>query len=327
MDKDKLLEKARHCIQLEIEAVQATADTLDQSFVDVIKDIEATVTQQKKIIFSGVGKNAAICQKLMGTFNSTGVPACFLDPNQALHGDIGVLTEGDLVFLLSNSGETEELLKLLPTIKRLGANVVGITADPRSQLAQEANRTLVYQVPEEACPLNLAPTSSTAAALALGDALAMVYLEIRGFTREDFAKLHPAGSLGKTLLLRVNNIMRSGDKFATAPDTITVQEALIRITRAKCGAIALVNPQDGCLSGVFTDGDFRRCTLEGNDFIKETIDQFMHRNPWTVRSDSLAIDALKIFEESKVDELIVIDSTNRPIGLIDLQDFPKLKLI
>ena len=327
MDTTTLLSKARYCLQLEIKAIQATATDLDESFVDVIRDIEATVTHQKKIIFSGVGKNAAICQKLVGTFNSTGVPACLLHPSQALHGDIGVLTEKDLVFLISNSGETEELLHLLPIIKRQGGRIVAITAAPGSQLAIEADRVLIYRVPEEACPLNLAPTASTAAALALGDALAMVYLEIRGFTREDFAKLHPAGSLGKTLLLRVKNIMRSGVKFATAPETVTVQEALILITKAKCGAIALVSPQDGCLSGIFTDGEFRRCTLKGNNFIQEPVAKFMNRNPLTIQEESLAIEALKVFEKSKVDDLIVINDKNHPVGLIDAQDLPKLKLI
>lgn len=326
MNTHEILSKARYYIQLEIDAIQATANILGQSFVDVIKDIEVTARHQKKIIFSGVGKNAAICQKLIGTFNSTGVPACFLDTNQALHGDLGILTEKDLVFLLSNSGSTEELLLLIPPIKRMGGHIVAITAQPDSELAVKADRALIYHVPEEACPLNLAPTASTAAALALGDALAMVYLEIRGFTREDFANLHPAGTLGKTLL-NVNAIMRSGDKFATAPDTITVQEALLLITKAKCGSIALVSSEDGCLSGIFTDGDFRRCTLEEKQFMHEPVAKFMSRNPWTIKTGSLAIDALKVFEQSKGDDLIVVDLENHPIGIIDIQDLPIFKLI
>ncbi len=327
MDTATLLAKARKCLMLESSAIQDTATALDKSFVHVIEDIETTVASDNKIIFSGVGKNSPICQKLVGTFNSTGVPACSLDPTQALHGDLGVLVAKDLVFLLSNSGETEELIQLLPVIKWLGGRIVTITAQADSQLARKADRVLLYSVPEEACPLNLAPTSSTAAALALGDALAMVYLDMRDFTREDFARLHPAGSLGKTLLLRVESIMRSGDRFASAPDTVTVQEALLAITRAKCGALALINPQNGRLTGIFTDGDFRRCALKGGDFIQQPVTRFMTRNPKTIQSGALAVDALKIFEKYDINDLIVIDAENHPIGLIDNHDLPKLKIV
>ena len=327
MNSTTLIAKARKCLAIESKAIEATATGLDDTFVDVIIDIKKTVLKHNKLIFSGVGKNTAICQKLMGTFNSTGVPACYLDPTQALHGDLGLLVENDLVFLLSNSGESEELLQLLPLIKRLGGRTVLLTTQPDSQLAREADRVLSYQAPREACPLGLAPTASTTAVLALGDALAMVYLDIRGFTRDDFARLHPSGSLGKTLLLRVDAIMRSGDRFAHSPTTVTIQEALIAITRAQCGAIALTDPETGRLQGVFTDGDFRRCAVKGGDFISEPITSFMTRDPITIASGSLAVEVLKQFEKNDVNDIIVVDTKGRPIGIIDNQDLPKFKIL
>lgn len=327
MDSALLLAKARNCLELESKAIEATAAALDEAFADVIRDIKTAVLSRNKLIFSGVGKNTAICQKLIGSFNSTGVPACFLDATQALHGDLGLLVEKDLVFLLSNSGESEELLRLLPLIKRLGSRTIVLTAQASSRLAREADRVLTYQVPREACPLGLAPTASTTAALAIGDALAMVYLDSRGFSRDDFARLHPSGSLGKTLLLRVDTIMRTGERFANAPATITVQEALFMITRAQCGAIALTDPDTGCLQGIFTDGDFRRCAVKNDDFIDKPVASFMSRDPIIIPSGSLAVEALKCFEKNDVNDLIVVDTDNRPIGLIDNQDLPKLKIL
>ena len=327
MEPASLLNKARKCLSLEKDAIEATAAALNSTFIDVVHAIKATMLASNKIIFSGVGKNAPICQKLVGTFNSTGTTSCFLNPTQALHGDLGLLAENDLAFLLSNSGETEELIQLLPSLKRMRCGTVAITAQPDSQLARETDHLLLYQVPQEACPLNLAPTASTTAVLALGDALAMVYLDIRGFTREDFARLHPAGSIGKTLLLRVDKIMRCGHRFAKAADTITVLEAIMAISQAKCGAITLVDAATDQATGIFTDGDFRRCALTGDNFIQQPVARFMTRTPMTIRSGSLAVEALKKFEKNKINALIVIDEAEHPIGLIDTQDLPKIKLL
>ncbi len=327
LDAETLLNKARNCLNLEIAAIGATRDNLDQSFIDVIEAIHDAILSGKKLILTGVGKNAPVCQKLVGTFCSTGVPACFLDPNQALHGDLGVCAEGDLVFILSNSGQSEEILSLFPTLKRLGVQTVAITAESTSDLAVNSDLVLTYRAEKEACPLNLAPTASTSAALALGDALAMVYIEVRGFDREDFARLHPAGSLGKSLLLRASEIMRCGQRFASLPKTVTVREAILATTKAKCGTIALTNPETGVLEGVFSDGDLRRCSLSGKDFLYLPVENFMSRNPKTVAMDSLAVDVLKIFETSKVNDLIVVDSEGKPAGLVDGQDLPKLKIL
>lgn len=326
-EQSSLLAKGRECIEIEAEALRATAAELDESFLKAVELLAATHAAGGKIILTGLGKNSHIAQKLVGTFNSTGAPACFLDPVNALHGDLGVCSAGDLALLFSNSGETEELIRLLPLLKRNGLATIGITGNAASALGSGCDTVLSYQVPREACPLELAPTASTTAALALGDALAMVLLETRGFTREDYAKLHPAGNLGRILLVKVSDVMLTGDRFATAPDTCTTHEAIVEMTRAKAGCIALVDQETGKLAGIFTDGDFRRSALRSPDFLNTAVAEFMTRTPVTVRDDVLAVDALQIFETHDIDDLLVVDSENRPVGLVDAQDLPRLHLV
>lgn len=322
------LARARGCIRLEIEALQATATALDGAFVEVARAIEGVVATRRKLIFSGVGKSAHIAQKLCGTFNSTGVSSCFLDATQALHGDLGLVDEGDLALLLSNSGQSEEIIRLVPQLKRFGVKIVAFTSNPSSELVKGADFQLLYHVPQEACPLALAPTASTTAALALGDALAMVLLESRGLTRDDFATFHPAGNLGRVLLLRVRDIMRTADRFPIALDSVTVQDAILAMTKAKSGSIALVKGKRGPLSGIFTDGDFRRNALTaGPGFLHERIAHYMTKSPKTIHEDALGVDALRLFEVHKIDDLIVIDDRGRPVGLVDGQDLPKLKIV
>jgi len=321
------LARARACLRIETEAITATARQLGPDFIAVARAVEATIAAGRKLIFSGVGKSAHIAGKLCGTFNSTGASSYFLDATQALHGDLGLVDEGDLALLLSNSGQTEEIVRLVPLLKRFGLRVVAFTGNPASDLARGADLQLVYQVPREACPLRLAPTASTTAALALGDALAMVLLESRGVTRDDFAKYHPAGNLGMQLLLRARDIMRAGDRLPVAPDTVTTQEAILRMTKARSGSIALVDRKSGKLTGILTDGDFRRSALTGPDFLQQPVAVFMTRHPKTVRDDALGVEALKLFETHKIDDLIVVDARGRPVGLIDGQDLPKLKIV
>ncbi len=320
------LARARACIRLETEALTATAKGLDEGFVATARAVEATIAAGRKLIFSGVGKSAHIAQKLAATFNSTGVTSCFLDATQALHGDLGLCAEGDLAVILSNSGQTEEVLRLLPLLKRMGVVIVAFTSHADSDLAKNSSFRLLYRVPREACPLELAPTSSTTAALALGDALAMVLLEARGLTRDDFAKYHPAGNIG-ALLLKVRDIMRTADRLPIAPDTVTLQEAILAMTKAKSGSIALVHAKSGKLTGILTDGDFRRSALTGPDFLRQTVATFMTRTPKTVRDDALGVDALQIFAVHKIDDLIVVNARGQPVGLIDGQDLPKLKIV
>ena len=321
------LKRARACLQIEQEALAATADALDQHFVATARAIADASTKGGKLICTGVGKSAHIAQKLVGTFNSTGLPTCFLDATQALHGDLGLCAGGDVAILFSNSGQSEEILRLLPLLKRFGVTTVACTSKPDSDLAREADLSLHYVVPREACPLNLAPTASTTAALALGDALAMVLLEARGLTRDDFAKYHPAGNLGRILLLRVSDIMRKDERLPVAPDTVSTQEAILRMTKAKSGSIALVNARSGKLTGILTDGDFRRSALTGPDFLQKPVNAFMTAHPKTIRSDALGVDALRLFEAHKIDDLIVVDRAGKPVGLVDGQDLPKLKIV
>ncbi|HVS51903.1 MAG TPA: KpsF/GutQ family sugar-phosphate isomerase [Opitutaceae bacterium] len=321
------LARARACIRTESAALAETAKRLGPEFFAAARAVESVSAAGGKLIFSGVGKNAAIAQKIAATFNSTGVSSYFLDATQALHGDLGLVDEGDLAFLLSNSGQTEEILRLVPLLKRFGLRIVAFTSNAASDLARAADLRLLFHVPREACPLKLAPTASTTAALALGDALAMVLLEARGFTRDDFAQYHPAGAIGSVLLVKVTDIMRTGNRLPVAADTITTQDAILRMTRAKAGSIALVARKTGRLTGILTDGDLRRGVLSAPDFLRQPVSRFMTRNPKVIAHDALGVDALRLFEAHKIDDLIVVDARGRPVGLIDGQDLPKFKIV
>lgn len=327
LDSTFVLKRARQALRIEQEALEATRESLGPAFVAVARAVHAAVVAGKKLVFTGVGKSAHIAQKLTGTFNSTGAPSCFLDATQALHGDLGMVREGDVALILSNSGQTDEVLKLVPGLRRFGLKLVAFTAKADSDLARGCDLQLLYTAPREACPLALAPTASTTAALALGDALAMVLLEARGLTRDDFARYHPAGNLGRVLLLKVGDIMRTGDRLPVAPENITLQDAILRMTKAKSGSIALVAPRGGKLTGILTDGDFRRSALTGPDFLRKPVATFMTRGPKTISAEALGVDALRIFEAHKIDDLIVIDAKGRPVGLVDGQDLPKLKIV
>src|SRR4051812_42492604 len=319
--------RARACIRIETDALAETARSLGQEFVSTARAVDAVSSSGGKLIFSGVGKNAHIAQKIAATFNSTGVSSCFLDATQALHGDLGLVDEGDLAFLLSNSGQSEEILRLVPVLKRFGVQIVAFTGNPASDLARNADFRLLFRVKREACPLELAPTASTTAALALGDALAMVLLEARGLTRDDFAKYHPAGNLGRVLLLKVKDIMRTGNRLPIAGDEVTTQDAILAMTKAKSGSIALVARKTGRLTGILTDGDFRRSALTGPDFLGQPVARFMTRGPKVISENALGVDALRLFEAHKIDDLIVIDARGKPVGLIDGQDLPKFKIV
>ena len=321
------LARARACIRIESNALAETAQSLGGEFVATARAVEAVNAAGGKLIFSGVGKSAHIAQKIAATFNSTGVASCFLDATQALHGDLGLWAGGDLAFRLMNRGTSDEILRLVPLLKRFGLKVVAFTGHADSDLARGADFRLLYRVRREACPLELAPTASTTAALALGDALAMVLLEARGLTRDDFARYHPAGNLGRVLLLRVRDIMRTGDRLPVASDTVSTQDAILAMTKAKSGSIALVAKKSGRLTGILTDGDFRRSALTGPDFLRKPVSDFMTRSPKTIRDDALGVDALRLFEAHRIDDLIAVNARGQPVGLIDGQDLPKLKIV
>lgn len=326
MEPPQVIAKGRHCLDIEIAALQATRDSLDPSFAEVVVRLQQTLADGKKLIFSGVGKNAHICQKLVGTFNSIGAPSTYLDPVQALHGDLGLCRSGDALIAFSNSGETGELLRFLPMAQRFDLLTIAVTSKPDSTLAKLCDATLHYSIEREACPLDLAPTASTTAAMAIGDAVAMVLLELNAFSRDDFAKYHPGGTLGQQLAPRVDQIMRPASRLAALPKDSTCKDCLAEMSAKSSGCVALLE-QDGTLAGIMTDGDIRRYILTHPEFLKSPASSVMTPSPITIASGSYAAEALKTFESHSIDDLIVVDSGNRPIGVIDGQDLTKVRMV
>lgn len=320
------INKARMVIGLEIEELQRLQERLNTSFVRSVDVLKATVEAQRKIIICGVGKSGNISQKIAATLNSTGAPAVVLNSQDALHGDLGLVNQGDTVLLLSYSGETDEIINLLPHLKRSGVNIIAVTGGADSTLARHADLTLDVNVQREACPLNLAPTSSSTAMLVLGDALAMVLLEARGFAADDFAKLHPGGSLGRALLTKVSDVMRTGDRLATVGESAVVLDALHAMSAAKSGAVVVL-AKNKTLAGIFTQGDFVRAFQDHVNVSSLPVSQFMSRTPITIRGDQLAGYLLQLLEKHTVDEVIVVNEANEPIGVVDTQDLSKFKLL
>jgi arabinose-5-phosphate isomerase len=320
------LARAREVFDIELAALKAVRMLLDQSFDRAVELVVETLGRRGKIVVVGIGKSGNIGRKIAATLTSTGSSAVVLNSVDALHGDLGILNDGDLIIALSYSGESEELLNLVPAMKRFSVKIIAVTGGPKSSLARYGDVILNVRVPKEACPFNLAPTSSTTAMLVMGDALAMAVLQARGFNEKDFAKHHPAGAIGRAMLLKVGDIMRSGTRNAVAHETFPVKEALMVMTRAKSGSLSVTNAK-GKLVGVFTDGDFRRhMALDGN-LLAQPLKQVMTRNPICIREDALAQEALKIFNERNIDDLIVVNGKKEPVGLVDSQDLPKLKLM
>lgn len=319
-------DQARRIIRLEIEELERLHERVGESFTQAIDMLLQCLQTRGKIIVCGVGKSGNIGRKLAATLNSTGATTVCLDVGDALHGDLGVIDPGDLALMLSYSGETTELVDLLPHVKRLGMPIIAITGGASSTLARHADCVLDVQVQQEACPLNLAPTSSTTAMLVLCDALAMVLLDARGFKAEDFAKLHPGGSLGRALLTRVVDVMRSGDQLAMVAPESSVSAALQAMTKARSGA-AIVVDGEGRLLGVFTHGDFVRAFQKDHAISDLPISQFMTRNPISIQSDKLAAEVLVTLEKVRVDDLVVLDGEGRPVGMVDTQDLTRLHLV
>ena len=320
------LAMARTVIDLEVEELQRLRERLDGSFVAAVEVLKDTVEGQRKIIICGVGKSGNISQKIAATLNSTGAAAVVLNSQDALHGDLGLVNDGDAVLMLSYSGETDEIINLLPHLKRLGAKLIAVTGGVGSTLARHADLTLDVNVQREACPLNLAPTSSSTAMLVLGDALAMVLLEARGFAPDDFAKLHPGGSLGRSLLTRVSDVMRAGDRLARVAESAVILDALQAMTAAKSGAVVVVSAE-GKLAGIFTQGDFVRAYQQEKDVSTQPVAQFMSRKPITIHVDQLAAHLLQLLEKHNVDEVIVVNDAREPVGVVDTQDLSRVKIL
>lgn len=318
--------RAREVFATEIAGLRAVSRQLDAAFDAAVDTIVECLNRRGKVVVVGIGKSGSIGRKIAATLTSTGTTSVRLDAVDALHGDLGVINEDDVVLALSYSGETDELLTLLPALRRLARRLIGVTGAPRSTLARHSDIVLKTRVPREACPFNLAPTTSTTAMLALGDALAVAIMSARGFRKPEYARYHPAGAIGRALLVKVADVMRTGDRNPVAPETTRVRDALLIMTRAKAGSVAVVNRR-GRLVGVFTDGDLRRRMGADDQAMERTLREVMTRRPITVREDALAAEALRIFDQRRIDDLIVVDARHQPVGVVDLQDLPRLKLV
>lgn len=308
---------------METQAVSDLHDRIDQSFITACETLLAC---DGRVVVTGMGKSGHIANKIAATLASTGTPAFFVHPGEASHGDLGMITKNDVVLALSNSGNTAEVITLLPLIKRLGIPLISMTGDPNSALAQAAVANLDVSIAEEACPLNLAPTTSTTVTLVMGDALAIALLESRGFSAEDFAFSHPGGALGRKLLLRVSDIMHADNEVPRVAPQTPLQNALLEMTAKGFGMTTVTNNK-GKLLGVFTDGDLRRIIDSKTDISTVNIDSVMTKNPKTVKHDMLAAEALTIMEKASITAVVVEDASNHPIGVLHMHDILRAGVI
>lgn len=320
------LESARRVVEMEIAEIRAMADRLGPEFERALDILRHAVENRGKIVVCGVGKSGHVGDKIAATLTSTGSPAVVLNSLNALHGDLGVVCDGDALLAFSYSGETAEMVHLLQALQRFDVPIVALTGNVQSTLARAADAVLDVHVSREACPLNLAPTSSTTTMLVLGDALAMTLLEARGFRKEDFAKFHPGGQIGRSLLLKVRQIMRPADQMAIVSPQTTVLEAIGAMTRTRSGA-AVITDAEGGLLGIFTHGDFARRFPAHPALADSPIGEFMTRNPITIGEDRLAAEVLQILQKHRIDDLVVVDTKGRPVGLVDSQDLSRTKLL
>ncbi len=317
------LELARKVLAIEAEAISGLIPRLDRRFLDAVDLILAC---RGRVVVSGVGKSGHIARKIASTMASTGTPAFFVHAAEAGHGDLGMITRDDVVLALSNSGESDELRTIIPMIKRQGAKLIAVTGNPDSTLAREADVHLDASVPQEACPLNLAPTASTTAALALGDALAIALLDARGFSEHDFARAHPGGALGRKLLTHVSDVMRSGKDAPSVPEAASFSDALIEISKKGMGMTAVLDP-GGKVVGIFTDGDLRR-TLESKPDVRSIkISEVMKRNPQTIAPQKLAAEAVELMERYKINQLLVVTDAGELAGALNMHDLFRAKVI
>ena len=323
LNDQKLLELGLAVIQVEAEAIQALSAHINSNFVNACKLIFSC---KGRVIVTGMGKSGHIAGKIAATLASTGTPAFFVHPGEASHGDLGMITPQDVVLALSNSGETEEILTILPLLKRIGVPLIAMTGNPASTLGMMATTHINVSVSQEACPLGLAPTSSTTAALVMGDALAVSLLEARGFTRDDFALSHPGGSLGRRLLLRVSDIMHTGTDIPSVPEQVFISHALLEMTEKKLGMTAVIDSQNKVI-GVFTDGDLRR-TLAKNINLNETaISEVMTQACTVISADILAAEAMQIMESKQINALLVVDNDRKAIGALNMHDLLRAGIV
>ena len=319
----KALDLARQVLKIEAQAVESLVERVDETFMHAL---ELILHCTGRIVVSGMGKSGHIARKIASTMASTGTPAFFVHPGEASHGDLGMITQNDVIIALSNSGESPELLTIVPLLKRQGAKLIAMTGNPNSSLAKEADVHLNVAVTQEACPLGLAPTASTTATLAMGDALAIALLDARGFGADDFARSHPGGALGKRLLIHVKDIMRTGDALPRVHDQAPLRDALLEMSRKGMGMTAIADSH-GKVLGIFTDGDLRRSLDKGLDIHNTLIDSIMTRNPRTIGPDKLAAEAVQVMEKVKVYALLVEDTEGHLIGAINMHDLMRAGVV
>ena len=324
-----MIERAKQVFAVEIEGLEKTRDSLGASFVKAVRLILETVADGGIVVVSGVGKNLHIAEKMSAIFSSTGTRSIVLNPVQAMHGDLGMVSAKDVLIALSFSGESAEVNNLIPAIRRHGLKVISMTGRPDSTLAQMSDIHIEIPCGKEACPFGMAPTNSTTATMAMGDALAMVLIDAQKFPVEDYAMNHPAGAIGRALVMKVTDVMRSGERLAKVGPDATVLDALMAMTKAQGGS-AVVADADDKLLGIFTDGDFRRIvstSADSNKLLASPVGDVMTKSPLFVYDDAYAAELLKIFEKKRIDDLPVCDRSGRVVGLVDIQDLPKMKVL
>ena len=321
-DRSAVIAKGKKVVRIEAGAVATLGERIGESFADAV---ELLLKCSGRVIITGVGKSGIIARKIVATMNSTGTPAFFLHPSDAVHGDLGMVRRDDVVMCISKSGDTSELQDLVPMFKRLGVPIISLVGRMQSKLAQDSDLALDASVEEEACPHDLAPTSSTTAALVLGDALSIALLEQREFSREDFALYHPGGTLGKRLLLRVDELMVTGDAIPRVAGDLPLRDAIVEMTSKRLGCTCVVR-KDGTLEGILTDGDLRRLLQRENDIARISAAQAMTPRPKTIQQGSLAVVALQEMESYNITQLVVVDPSHRPVGVVHLHDLVKAGL-
>ena len=326
IDDSQILARARDVFETEITGLGKTRDSLGDAFVKTVRLLVACVSRGGIVVVTGVGKSLHIAEKMSAIFASTGTRSIVLNPVQAMHGDLGMTAENDILVALSFSGESAEVVNLIPAVRRHGLKVVSITGFPESTLGRMADVCLPVPCGREACPFGMAPTTSALATMAMGDALAMVMIDAQKFDKESYALNHPAGAIGRALVMKVTDVMRTGARLAKVSPDASVLEALMAMTRAGAGSAA-VALDDGTLAGIFTDGDFRRHVAEEHDILHEPVRKFMTVSPMFIRHDAYAADVLKVFSRRRIDDLPVCDGAGKVVGMVDLQDLPKMKVI
>jgi arabinose-5-phosphate isomerase len=321
-----VLKTANNLFDIEIEGLRQVQAQLNENFETLVQKCVETLQSGGKLVLTGVGKSGHIGKKIAATLSSTGSTAIFMHPVEALHGDLGVLASGDLLITMSYSGETEELLRILPAARRLGASIASLTGDDQSSLARLSDLVVMMKIEKEACPFNLAPTTSSTALLVLGDALAITLLKVQGFTKEDYGMHHPGGAIGRAVTMLISDVMRTNERLALVTPTTSVKETLLAMTGARSGS-AIIIDKEYSLLGFFADSDLRRHIKDDLSILNKEIKEIMTKDPISIFDDQLAVDAMSIIEKHHVDDIIVINREQKVVGLIDVQDLPGLKLM